>query len=49
MTYCFAAANLGWDVARALAPLGSKAAVHDDLDALVRAVVTEARAGDHIW
>ena len=47
-TYCFAAANLGWDVARALAPLGAKAAVHDELDALVGAVVAEARAGDHV-
>ena len=47
-TYCFAAANLGWDVGRALAPLGAKAAVHDDLDALVDAVAAEARAGDHV-
>jgi UDP-N-acetylmuramate: L-alanyl-gamma-D-glutamyl-meso-diaminopimelate ligase len=47
-TYCFAAASLGWDVARALAPLGAKAVVRDDLDVLVDAVVAEARAGDHV-
>ncbi len=46
-TFCYAA-NLGWDVAATLAPLGPKATVHDDLDALVRAVAAEARAGDHV-
>jgi UDP-N-acetylmuramate: L-alanyl-gamma-D-glutamyl-meso-diaminopimelate ligase len=46
-TFCYAA-NLGWDVAGALAPLGAKAAVHDNLDALVAAVVGEARTGDHV-
>ncbi len=46
-TFCYAA-NLGWDVAAALAPLGAKAVVHDDLDTLVRAVAAEARAGDHV-
>jgi UDP-N-acetylmuramate: L-alanyl-gamma-D-glutamyl-meso-diaminopimelate ligase len=45
--HCYAA-NLGWDVVAALAPLGAKAAVHDDLDALVGAVATGARAGDHV-
>jgi len=46
-TFCYAA-NLGWDVAGALAPLGTKAAVHDNLDALVGAVVADARTGDHV-
>jgi UDP-N-acetylmuramate: L-alanyl-gamma-D-glutamyl-meso-diaminopimelate ligase len=45
--FCYAA-HLGWDVADALAPLGAKAAVHDDLDALVEAIVSEARTGDHL-
>jgi UDP-N-acetylmuramate: L-alanyl-gamma-D-glutamyl-meso-diaminopimelate ligase len=40
--------NLGWDVAAALAPLGVKAAVHDDIDALVGAVAGEARTGDRV-
>ena len=46
-TFCYAA-NLGWDAGRALAPLGARAAVHDNLDALVGAVAAEARAGDHV-
>jgi UDP-N-acetylmuramate: L-alanyl-gamma-D-glutamyl-meso-diaminopimelate ligase len=45
--YCYAA-NLGWDAAAALAPLGPRASTHDDLDALVAAVVREARSGDHV-
>ena len=45
--HCYAA-NLGWDAKAALAPLGDKAVVHDDLDALVEAIATEARAGDHV-
>jgi UDP-N-acetylmuramate: L-alanyl-gamma-D-glutamyl-meso-diaminopimelate ligase len=46
-TFCYAA-HLGWDAAQALAPLGANAVVHDNLDALVAAVVAEARAGDHV-
>ncbi|MDR2000693.1 MAG: UDP-N-acetylmuramate:L-alanyl-gamma-D-glutamyl-meso-diaminopimelate ligase [Zoogloeaceae bacterium] len=45
--YCYAA-NLGWNAAEALAPLGSRAQVFDDLDTLVKAVAAEARHGDHI-
>ena len=45
--FCYAA-NLGWDAAEALAPLGEKAMVADDLDAIVAEVALEARAGDHI-
>ena len=45
--YCYSA-NLGWDVAGALAPLGDKVSVYGDLAALVRAVVADARAGDTI-
>jgi len=45
--FCYAR-NLGWDVAGALAPLGAKASVHDDIDALAGAIVTEARSGDHV-
>ena len=40
--------NLGWDAQAALAPLGAKAQVFEDLSALVAAVVAEARAGDRI-
>jgi UDP-N-acetylmuramate: L-alanyl-gamma-D-glutamyl-meso-diaminopimelate ligase len=45
--YCYAA-NLGWDAAAALAPLGSKASVESDLHSLVRDVVRDARSGDCI-
>ena len=45
--YCYAA-NLGWNVAEALAPLGEIATIGDDLDALVGKIASEARAGDHI-
>jgi UDP-N-acetylmuramate: L-alanyl-gamma-D-glutamyl-meso-diaminopimelate ligase len=45
--YCHAA-HLGWDVAQALSPLGEKASVTGELDALVDEVVREARASDHI-
>ena len=45
--FCYAA-NLGWDAALALAPLGDRARVFDDLDALVIAVSAAAHAGDHV-
>ena len=45
--YCYAA-NLGWDAAAALAPLGERATVRDDLTALVDAIVADARPGDHV-
>jgi UDP-N-acetylmuramate: L-alanyl-gamma-D-glutamyl-meso-diaminopimelate ligase len=35
-------------VAAALAPLGARATVHDDLDALLAAIVAEAKPGDHV-
>ena len=40
--------NLSWDASDALAPLGAKARVYADLDALVAAVALTARAGDKI-
>lgn len=45
--YCYGA-HLGWDAGDALAPLGAKAMVADDLDRLVDSVVSAARSGDHI-
>lgn len=45
--YCYGA-NLGWDAADALAPLGAKARVFDDLDTLVSQLVADARPGDHV-
>jgi UDP-N-acetylmuramate: L-alanyl-gamma-D-glutamyl-meso-diaminopimelate ligase len=39
---------LGWDLAAALAPLGSKARAFHDLDALVQAVAAVAQPGDQV-
>ena len=47
LSFCHAA-DLGWDAGAALAPLGDSVTVCDDIDALVRAVVRAARAGDHV-
>ncbi|MDR2220972.1 MAG: UDP-N-acetylmuramate:L-alanyl-gamma-D-glutamyl-meso-diaminopimelate ligase [Methylobacillus sp.] len=45
--YCYTA-NLGWDAAAALKPLGDKAETHDDLDRLMETIAREAHSGDHI-
>jgi UDP-N-acetylmuramate: L-alanyl-gamma-D-glutamyl-meso-diaminopimelate ligase len=45
--FCYSG-NLGWDAAAVLAPLGDRAIVHVDLDALVEAIASGARAGDHV-
>ncbi|HWI12738.1 MAG TPA: UDP-N-acetylmuramate:L-alanyl-gamma-D-glutamyl-meso-diaminopimelate ligase, partial [Burkholderiales bacterium] len=45
--YCYSG-GVGWDVAGALAPLGAKARVHHDLDALISDIALAARAGDHV-
>ena len=45
--FCYSA-NLGWDAAAALAPLGAKATVDADFERLVRAIVAEARPGDSV-
>ena len=45
--FCYAG-NLGWDAKGALSPMGDKALVEVDLDALVKAIANTARTGDHI-
>mgnify|MGYP001563424650 CR=1 FL=1 len=47
LVYCYSA-NLGWNPAEALAPLGAKAVCHQDLDALVAAIAAEAKPGDEV-
>jgi UDP-N-acetylmuramate: L-alanyl-gamma-D-glutamyl-meso-diaminopimelate ligase len=47
LVYCYDA-NLGWDAAEALAPLGDKARVFDNLDELIRQLVADTRPGDHV-
>ncbi|MDQ5907774.1 MAG: UDP-N-acetylmuramate: L-alanyl-gamma-D-glutamyl-meso-diaminopimelate ligase [Pseudomonadota bacterium] len=45
--FCYGA-NLGWDAAAALAPMGDKACVEDDLVRLVARVAQTAQPGDHV-
>jgi len=40
--------DLGWDAAAALAPLGSKASVSANVEDLLRDLLKELRAGDHV-
>ena len=47
LVFCYAA-NLGWDPAEALAPLGEKAVVSDNLDVLIGRIVAAVRPGDQI-
>jgi UDP-N-acetylmuramate: L-alanyl-gamma-D-glutamyl-meso-diaminopimelate ligase len=39
---------LGWDAAAALAPLGARVRVENDLQKLVDAIIDEARSGDQV-
>ena len=52
LVFCFGETQgkhaLGWDPARVLAPLGARASGWHDLDAMVQAIASQARAGDHI-
>ena len=47
LVYC-SAANLGWDPADALQPLASRARTFSDAEALLAAIVQDARPGDHV-
>jgi UDP-N-acetylmuramate: L-alanyl-gamma-D-glutamyl-meso-diaminopimelate ligase len=46
-TFCYGG-GLGWDPGAALAPLGIKAEIHDDIVQLVAAIAAAARPGDHV-
>ncbi|ROT44812.1 UDP-N-acetylmuramate:L-alanyl-gamma-D-glutamyl-meso-diaminopimelate ligase [Pusillimonas sp. NJUB218] len=52
LVFCFGETQgkhaLGWDPTQVLAPLGTKAHAHHDLNTLVQAIVAAATAGDHI-
>jgi len=39
---------LGWKLGEALSPMGETASAYDDLDVMVKAIVAQARPGDHI-
>jgi UDP-N-acetylmuramate: L-alanyl-gamma-D-glutamyl-meso-diaminopimelate ligase len=47
LVFCYAG-NLGWDAHGALAPLGDKAVVKEDLNELIEAITSVARPGDHV-
>lgn len=47
MAFCYGA-NLGWDAREALAPMGSRAVVEEDLDRLVTRIAETAKNGDQI-
>jgi len=47
LAFCHAN-GLGWDAAHALAPMGARACVAGNIEDLVRAVVAQAKPGDHI-
>jgi UDP-N-acetylmuramate: L-alanyl-gamma-D-glutamyl-meso-diaminopimelate ligase len=47
LVYCYAH-GLGWDPAKALAPLSSRAAIYHDLEPMVEALGQVLRAGDHV-
>ena len=47
LVFCYSG-NLGWDAQGALATMGDKAVVMDNLDALIAAIAAAAQPGDHI-
>jgi UDP-N-acetylmuramate: L-alanyl-gamma-D-glutamyl-meso-diaminopimelate ligase len=47
LVFCYAG-NLGWDAHGALAPMGNKVVVKDDLGELIQAIVAAAHSGDHV-
>jgi UDP-N-acetylmuramate: L-alanyl-gamma-D-glutamyl-meso-diaminopimelate ligase len=47
LVYCYAH-NLGWDPSRALAPLGTRAAIYHDIEPMVEALALALRPGDHV-
>ena len=47
LVFCYAG-NLGWDVRSALAPLGGKAIIEDDIGLLIEKITATTQPGDHI-
>jgi UDP-N-acetylmuramate: L-alanyl-gamma-D-glutamyl-meso-diaminopimelate ligase len=45
--YCYSD-GLGWDAAAALAPLGDKAVIADNMDRLIDSIAGAARPSDHV-
>jgi UDP-N-acetylmuramate: L-alanyl-gamma-D-glutamyl-meso-diaminopimelate ligase len=40
--------NLGWDVAKAFEPIGTRAGIFGDLEAMVDAIIAVSKPGDHV-
>jgi UDP-N-acetylmuramate: L-alanyl-gamma-D-glutamyl-meso-diaminopimelate ligase len=47
LVFCYTG-GLDWDVAGTLQPLGAKSQCFDNIDALVRAIISSTREGDHV-
>ena len=47
LAYCYAS-GLGWDAAKAMMPLSTRAATFDDLGAMVEALGHVLQPGDHV-
>ena len=47
IAFCYGA-NLGWDAREALAPMGERAVIDEELERLVDQIVVTAQPGDHI-
>jgi UDP-N-acetylmuramate: L-alanyl-gamma-D-glutamyl-meso-diaminopimelate ligase len=47
LVYCYAK-SLGWDPAKALRPLGTRAAIYQEVEPMVEALGLILRAGDHV-
>jgi len=47
LVYCYAG-EIGWDPAHALAPLGSRVSIHEDLDPMIEKLARALRPGDHV-
>jgi UDP-N-acetylmuramate: L-alanyl-gamma-D-glutamyl-meso-diaminopimelate ligase len=47
LVYCYAH-ELGWDPSKALAPLGTRAAIYREIDPMVEALGHVLRSGDHV-
>ncbi|UCD69500.1 MAG: UDP-N-acetylmuramate:L-alanyl-gamma-D-glutamyl-meso-diaminopimelate ligase [Betaproteobacteria bacterium] len=47
LVFCYTR-GLDWDVAGTLQPLGAKSQCFDNIDALVRAIISSTREGDHV-
>jgi UDP-N-acetylmuramate: L-alanyl-gamma-D-glutamyl-meso-diaminopimelate ligase len=47
LVFCYAG-EIGWDPAHALAPLGARVSIHEDLDPMVEKLAGTLQPGDHV-